>query len=178
MTVGVFAVANCVNCGAEVTAATSFMTEHGLMCWPCSARLQNQQEAAARERAEKERSLGRRASINGRTHGVMWGVTIILATHWTRIPSWVGGALLGGAALLMFGLALGARWAYRVALAIDIAGGVALIIAGATVANAEASAFVMLLAIFPFALSALVWTLRAAYFPAARAGGGEEIGSR
>jgi len=177
MTVGVSSVANCVNCGGAVTAATSFMTEHGLMCWPCSARMQNQQEATARERAERERSLGRRATINGRAHGVMWGVTIILATHWTRIPSWVGTTLLIGAAALMFGLALGARWAYRVALAIDIAGGVALIVAGATIAEADASAFVMLLAIFPFGLSAMVWTLRAAYFPTPRHDGGE-IGPR
>jgi len=171
-------VANCVNCGAEVTAATSFMTEHGLLCWTCQTRLQNHQEAVARVVSEREGSLSRRASVNGRTHGLMWGVTVILATHWTRVPSWVGGVGLVGAAVLMFGLAMRARWAFRVAVVIDLAGAIALVVAGATLANPEASVFVTLLATFPLVLTALVWTLRGAYVPAGPRGAGEEIAPR
>jgi len=170
-------VANCVNCGTAVTAATSFMTEHGLLCWTCQTRLQNHQEAVAREVSEREGSLGRRASVNGRTHGLMWGVTVILATHWTRVPSWVGGVGLIGAAGLMFGLAMRARWAFRVALVIDLVGAIALVVAGATLADTGASVFVTLLATFPLVLTALVWTLRGAYVPTAPRGG-EEISLR
>lgn len=170
-------VANCVNCGAVVTAATSFMTEHGLLCWTCQTRLQNHQEAVARDVTEREGSLNRRAAINGRTHGFMWAATIILATHWTCAPSWVGGVGFVGAAVLMFGLAMRAHWAFRVALVIDLAGAIALVVAGATLANTGASVFVTLLATFPLVLTALVWTLRDAYAPAAPRDG-EEISLR
>jgi hypothetical protein len=154
---------NCVSCGTHVTAATSFLTEHGLLCWPCRTRMQNHQEARARAVNDLAHSLARRAMSNAQAHGLMWMVGFILIAHWARLPGWLGGVLLLAALALSFGLAWCKRWAFWTALTLDIAATLVLILLGATGPMTGAPLAIMFLAVFPLALTALVWTLRKVY---------------
>jgi hypothetical protein len=163
------AAGNCARCGAGVTAATSYMTEHGLLCWPCFTNLQNAQAATASRAADLDDSLFRRASWLAYLHGVMWASTIILATRPARLPDWLSGLLIVGAFVMAFGLRVRAAWAYRVAVVIDMAGVVALIAAGLARFELGRMLFCVFLSLFPATLWVLARVLRAAYLPRAAA---------
>jgi len=129
--------------------------------------LQNQTEERQRARVEVNQSLNRRASLNGQTHGAMWVSAAIIAHQWAHLPDWLATVLVVAGFVLLYGLTVRRRWAYWVALPLDIAGVVGSVVLGA-VRTGGPSGFVMLLAVFPLALTALVWTLRAAYLPLQR----------
>lgn len=150
-----------------MTSATSYMTEHGLLCWPCFSRMQNQQEAVAREVGAIADSWARRATLNMQTHAVIWVVSIILAAKWVPLPGWLTGALMVATIVLMIGLARISRWAFWTALSIDIAGALALIALGAVTAASRSDSgslwLLMMVASFPLALAGFVWALRRVY---------------
>jgi hypothetical protein len=154
---------NCVSCGTYVTPATSFMTEHGLLCWPCQTRMQNRQEATARAVNDLERSLARRSSQNGYAHWIMWGFAAIIAA--ANLSGWLGGILILFTLVLGFGLAWRAEWAFWMALSLDVAATLGLILLGATGPMTGRPLGLMLLAVFPAGLALMVWTLRSAYLP-------------
>jgi hypothetical protein len=160
---------NCASCGAEVTSATSYLTEHGLLCWSCFTRMQNRQEAATRADADLDQSLGRRAAGLGYVHGVMWTSTIILAARPAHLPEWLSGILILGAFVLAFGLRMRAGWAYRVAVSIDLAGVAALLVAGLARIEAGCVQLFMFLALFPATLFILARLLRRAFLADAAA---------
>jgi len=165
---------NCVSCGTYVTAATSFISEHGLLCWQCQTRIQNHQEAVARQVMDLQMSLNRRTAWNGRAHGTIWGVAAILAA--AHLAGWFGGVVILCAFALGAGLAWRAQWAFWMALSLDIAGALGLIVLGATGPWTGAPLGVMFLAVFPGALALMNWTLRAAYEPSRADSGASHIG--
>jgi hypothetical protein len=154
---------NCASCGAAVTSATSYLTEHGLLCWACFTRVQNSQEAAARSAADLDQSLDRRAASLGYLHGVMWASTIILATRPAHLPEWLSGILILGAFVLAWGLRMRASWAYRVAVSIDLGGVAALLAVGLARFEVGRILFFLFLALFPAMLFVLARVLRRAF---------------
>jgi hypothetical protein len=151
----------CVRCGAELTAATSYLSETGSVCLPCFARIQNQQAEASRTSAAFETGLTRRARLLGGMHGATWAPAVILAAHWVPLPSWLSSALLLGVGALVIGLALRRRPAYVTALLLDAGGALALLAAAARHPGKDWP--IAIAAVFPLALAGLTRALRAAY---------------
>jgi hypothetical protein len=137
---------------------------HGLLCWQCQTRIQNHQEAVARQVKDLDMSLARRAASNGRVHGTMWAAAAAWAA--ASLSGWFGGLVFLGALALGFGLTARAQWAYWMALPLDIAAALGLIVLGATGPWTGRPLGLMFLAFFPGVLAFLAWKARAAYEPA------------
>lgn len=151
----------CGSCGGPVSPGTTFVTAAGNVCARCFEGLQRAADAArlaARPAEALQQSLSRRAGLVGFTHTVIWAATILLAGGAARLPNlWTETMLVVPAALLV-GLGKRARWAYPVALALDVGGTLALAFLAAT-----RSWSILLLALFPAFLAFLTWSLRGAF---------------
>ncbi len=148
----------CARCGNPAPQATSYLTDVGLLCWPCFGKFQSQQQLAERSDADLQRSLTRRAKSLAGVHWVMWaGVMLVATGH--GFPNWGRSVLLLVIAGLGIGLFLRLRWAFQAALVLDAAG----ILGVAALAAAGRDALVLVAEVFPAALLVLTWTLRSAY---------------
>jgi hypothetical protein len=155
---GVAAGSACAQCGSAVTHATSYLTEVGLLCWPCFGKFQNKQQLAERNDADLQRSLTRRAKSLAGLHWVMWGAVMLIVTDHT-LPDGARSVLLLVIAGLGIGLLLRQRWAYEAAIALDAAGILGLV----ALAIVERRPIILVADVFPVALLALTWALRSAY---------------
>lgn len=159
----------CIRCGNPVSPATSYLTEIGLLCWPCFGQFQSQREQADLRDAELQRSLTRRAQRLAGLHWIMLATTMLAATG-HDFPGSGRSALLLVIAGLGIGLALRRRWAFEAALVLDTVGALGLF----ALAIVARKALPLLLEVFPASLLALTWTLRSAYaeeLPLAAGGG-------
>jgi hypothetical protein len=153
----------CARCGAALTPATTYLWPTGAVCWSCFGQLQSEQERAASEAYARERSLTRRARSLGYVHGVMWGSSAILAASWVPLPSSLATALVIGSFALGGGLVMRRRWAYQLALGLDAAAVLAILVAVPLRLPFGGEWVAALGAAFPAALLALTRALRAAY---------------
>jgi len=159
----------CVRCGNAVSQATSYLTEVGLLCWPCFGKFQSQQHVAERDDADLQSSLTRRAKLLAGVHWMMWAGVVIIATG-HAFPDWGRSVLLLVIAGLGIGLFLRLRWAYQASLVLDVAG----ILGLAALAVVQRHAVILAAEVFPAMLLVLTWTLRSAYaeaLPLAGSGG-------
>src|SRR4051812_45992545 len=147
--------AACARCGNPVSQATSYLTEVGLLCWPCFGKFQSQQDVAERRDSDRQRSLTRRAKSLAGVHWMMWAGTMLVATG-HGFPDWGRSVLLLVIAGLGIGLFLRMRWAYEAALVVDTMGILGLVV----LAIAQRHALILAAEIFPAALLLLTWTLR------------------
>src|SRR6516165_570177 len=70
----------CARCGHAVSPATSYLTEVGLLCWPCFGNFQSQQQLAEVRDADLQRSQTRRARSLAGAHWVIWAGVLMVAT--------------------------------------------------------------------------------------------------
>ena len=159
----------CVRCGNPAPQATSYLTEVGLLCWPCFGKFQSQQHVVERDDADLQSSLTRRAKLLAGVHWMMWAGVVIVATG-HAFPDWGRSVLLLVIAGLGIGLFLRLRWAYQASLVLDVAG----ILGLAALAVVQRHAVILAAEVFPAMLLVLTWTLRSAYaeaLPLAGSGG-------
>jgi hypothetical protein len=163
----------CVRCGDHVSQATSYLTEVGVLCWPCFGRFQTEQQLAERRDADLQGSLTRRAKLLAGVHWVMWAALVLIAAG-HPFPEWGRASLLVVIAGLGIGLFLRLRWAYEAALVLDAAGVLGL----AALAVVQRQALMLFVEVFPAALLALTWALRSAYpLPLPLSGSGGTLGT-
>ena len=155
---GVTAAQVCVRCGNPVSQATSYLTEIGLLCWPCFGVFQSEREQVDRRDAALQRSLTRRARLLAVLHGILLEGPILAVTR-HAFPDLGWPLPLGVIAGLAIGLALRRRWAFHAALVLDTLAALGL----AAVAIDSHRPLSLILEVFPGALLALAWTLRSAY---------------
>ena len=149
----------CVRCGTALVPATSFLSEVGAVCWPCSEALQTERQRQRTDVDGRERALDARARRAGVVHGVMWGtVALVLAQI---LPAWAARSMMALAVTLAIALFLRKRWAYPAALGIDAAGTVMIVVLG--VASSAPLWRWLLAALFSLSLVALTRTAREAY---------------
>ena len=158
----------CTSCGAAVTPATSFLSEAGLLCWPCFTRWETKQRAAEQLDADLNRHLQTQAHRIGGLHFLSCAAEVILLSTWTNLPGWLSSALIAGAFILAIGLWLRSPLASRAALVVDGVGPLALlIVAGAMRVGLARFALAALPALFGWWLGWTVWRARPVFVASA-----------
>jgi len=153
----------CTRCGAPLVATTSFVTEAGNLCRQCVAIYQNDAEERARVAAESARLVSRRTKPVARAHGILWGITAILAHEALGMTEAVGTGMLLAALGLWVGLAMRKRWAFLAGLALDGPGTVCLAILAFTAFKPGRSWIGLLVPPFTLASGYLLWRIRPLY---------------
>jgi hypothetical protein len=153
----------CVTCGAVITPATAHLAPSGAVCWPCFELAQSEAAVAEVAAAALEQSLTKRARTLGGAHFAMWGMSAILAAQWAPLPSWLASALVAGAFGLAIGLAVRRLWAYQLAIGLDVAAVLAIVVGVPLRVRFGAGWLAVLAAGFPVALLRHARGERAAY---------------
>lgn len=146
----------CARCGAELTVATAHLSELGPVCWPCSVSLETLRERDRALMASHAHALDSRARRLAVVHVVIWGTIALLATR--ALSAWVSVSVVAPVLALGVALFTRSRWAFPVALIVDGAGTLALLVWGIA-----AGGLAWLVSAFSLSLIALTLTARDAF---------------
>jgi hypothetical protein len=163
MTTSAASEGKCARCSGVVTAATTYLTPGGAVCWSCFERFRNEQALTDRAVDLAIKRINVRAQRLSYVHGAMWGTSAILAAHWAPLPAWLATVLIIAIFGLIFALRLLQPWAYGLALGLDAAAALAFLVLPPLLLPFGGGWLAMLGALFPLSLLALARGARASY---------------